>query len=97
MSTSAVTPAVSPGVANILGMFTTYAAISAATIQQEQADIAAGDHVAAVTDGLTGIGAGLAQAQPAWTGDIEASLGLIKSFLPLIVGLFHHKAKPTQA
>lgn len=93
MSTTNVTPAVSPGVTRILGMFTTYATIAAATIQQEQADIAAGNHIAAVTDGLTGIGAGLAQARPAWTGDIEASLGLVQSFLPLLIGLFHH-SKP---
>lgn len=91
MATPATTPTVSPGVAKLLATFSTYAVIASATIQQEQADIAANDHVAAVTDGLTGVAAGLTQAKPEWGPDITASLNLAQTFIPLLVGLFHHK------
>lgn len=89
MATPVQTPAVSPGVSKFLSMFSTYAVISAATIQQEKSDIVKNDHVAAVTDGLTGVGAGLAQAKPEWSADIQASLGLMQAFVPIFVSLFH--------
>ena len=94
MSTQPVTPEISPGVSKILQSFTTYATIAAATIQQEQADIAAGQHTQAVIDGITGVAAGLAQAKPSWSADIQASLSLLQTFLPAFVGLFHHTKTP---
>lgn len=95
MSTQPVTPSISPGVSKILSTFTTYATIAAATIQQEQADISKGDHVAAVSDAVTGVAAGLASAKTSWQADISASLALFQTFLPIFVGLFHHTKKVT--
>ena len=85
-------PNVSPGISSFLAMFSTYAVIAAATVTQEKADATARDHVAEVTDGMTGIAAGLAQAKPAWSPDIQASLVLVQTFLPVFVNLFRKKA-----
>ena len=86
-------PQISPGLSNLLNTFANYAALAAAAIQKEQADIAAKDHVAAVVDAINIAGAGLAAAVPGWGADIDAALGLANAFIPVFVGLFH-KNKP---
>ena len=85
-------PTVSPGISKFLAMFSTYAVVAAATVTQVKADATAHDHIAEVTDGMTGVAAGLAQAKPEWAPDIQASLALVQAFLPVFVNLFHKKA-----
>ena len=99
MSTATVTTAVtpSPGVTNFLNAFTQYAAIAAATIQAEEAAIAAKDHASEVTIGLEGVATALGTVNPIWGADAQAALAVAAPLVTLIVNLFHKKTTAVTA
>src|SRR5271157_9719 len=93
MSTTPVTPVPIASLTSILNYFNTYAVIAAATIKQEQADIAAGDHVSAVNDAVAGAAASLATAVPAQAANVQAGFQLFalgETLVRSIVSMFHH-------
>ena len=88
---TAPVPTPSPGVSNFFKYFNALAPVVAATIQADQADISAGDHLAAVTDTMTGVAYGFGQINPIWGVEAQAALSVATPFIGLLVSLFHKK------
>ena len=100
MSTTPLVLQTSLPLTSILNYFNTYAVIAAATIKQEQADIAAGDHVSAVNDAVAGAAASLATAVPAQAANVQAGFQLFalgETLVRSIVSMFHHSKAATPA
>lgn len=94
MSTAPVTPVpASSLLAKFLNYFNTVATIATATIQQEQVDIAAGNHVAAVNDAVLGAAEAFVSVVPSQNANVTLALGLFSTgeqIVTSLVSLFHH-------
>ena len=101
MSTTPVTPApVAGSLQAALNYFNNYALLAAQAAVQEQAEISAGDHLAAVNTAVATAAAAAVTAAPSQLNNVTAAFQLFtgaETLIVSIVNLFRHPKVAAQA